>query len=107
MNLFQKTKDFFRIFKAGTGLDEASVNIFGINAKLVRKTSVPIPHEVSIFIPRLEINKKFIEGNKCTETTLVLNSLTIVSAPRHEPLGPGNKLKDTTAQHHFRLKNGD
>jgi len=90
MKLLQKTKCFFNRFGLGAGLDEAAINIFGINAKLMRKISIPVPHEVSIFIPRLEIKKKVTEGSNCTETTLVLNSLTIVSAPRHEPLEPGH-----------------
>ncbi len=92
MKLIQKTKGLLGRFGIGAGLDEAEVSIFGINAKLVRKIPLPVPHEVSIFIPRLEISQKTTEGSKSTETTMVLSSLTIVSAPRHEPLEPDRKI---------------
>ncbi|PKM81417.1 MAG: hypothetical protein CVU89_09195 [Firmicutes bacterium HGW-Firmicutes-14] len=87
MKFLSKVKQIFNR-NAGTepGLDWIEVTVPGVHAKLVRKLPLPLPHEVSVFIPRLEIKKKVAENNKTTETSIVLNSLTLVSAPRHEPV---------------------
>lgn len=68
--------------KISPSVDEVEIIIWGLKAKLIRKMTVPAPYEVSVYVPRLEITNKVTEGNKSTETSVVLNSLTIVSAPR-------------------------
>lgn len=84
MSILQKIK---KCFFSEPGLDEIEVSIFGLHAKIIRKLPLPVPHEVSVYVPRLEFTKTINEDTKTTETSVVLNSLTMVSAPRHEPSG--------------------
>lgn len=83
------------LFTRKPAVDVIEVCIFGVHAKLMREMPLPTPHEVSVYIPRLEINKKVTENNITTETSMVLNSLTIVSAPRHELSGHPSGVKQT------------
>ncbi len=92
MKIISKLKNIFRLEdQVEANIDEAEINIFGIKVKMTRKTNLPVPQEFSVFIPRLELTKKVTEGNKTTENSLILNSLTIVSAPRHEPSDPSTR----------------
>ena len=89
MKLLSQFRDLIgRCFTPRPSIDEAEINIFGINAKLVRKISIPTPHEFSVFIPRLEFNKTITEGSKTSEISLILNSLTMVSSPVRESSEP-------------------
>ena len=83
MKLLSTLKKVFSFGKPECqAIDRVEFSIFGLQGKLIRKMCLPVPHEVSLFVPRLEITNKVTEGDKTTETTLVLNSFTIVSAPR-------------------------
>lgn len=45
-------------------------------------------HEISIIIPRLEIRRRFeLFGRVVYSREVILNSLTVVDAPRHPPGG--------------------
>lgn len=77
------TRLFARSSRDNPSLDEVEIVIMGLKAKMLRKMYIPVPHEVSLFVPRLELKNKITEGGKTTETSVILNSLTIVSAPRN------------------------
>lgn len=96
MSFLQKLK---KRFFPEPGIDEIEINIFGLHAKMIRKLPLPVPHEVSVYVPRLELSKTVKEDNKTTETSVVLNSLTMVSAPRHELSGHPSMIKISPAKH--------
>ena len=65
-------------------VDEAEISLFGLDMVLKRKIFLDTPHEVSLFVPRAEIRQTTYDGpEKRTETEMILNSITIVHAPRH------------------------
>ncbi|MCG0277132.1 MAG: hypothetical protein L5656_01170 [Thermanaeromonas sp.] len=69
--------------------DEVKIKIGQVTMKMVRKFSLPWPHEVSAYIPRVEIRRRtYREGKLRCEEEMILNSLTIVHAPRHPPERP-------------------
>ena len=53
--------------------DEINMNLWGLNLSVSRETTSKSPSELSVFIPRAEFRDKEI----------ILNSITIVIAPRH------------------------
>ena len=83
-------------------IDNVEISLCGLDMLLKRKfySGTP-PHEVSLYVPRAEIRRTTYEGtDKRTETEIILNSITIVHAPRHplanEPapiMPPGAKKK--------------
>lgn len=65
--------------------DAAEILINGIIAKLQRRLNLSIPHEFSLFVPRAEIRRRvYRDGQLVREEEILLSSLTIVHAPRHE-----------------------
>ncbi|SMB90163.1 hypothetical protein SAMN00808754_0256 [Thermanaeromonas toyohensis ToBE] len=69
--------------------DEIKIRIGHVVMKMTRKFSLPWPHEVSAYIPRAEIRRRtYREGKLRCEEEMILNSLTIVHAPRHPPERP-------------------
>lgn len=92
--MYAKIKSCFPWFRAGPNIDEVEISVFGLKTKLLRRINLAVPHEVSVFIPRLEFNHKITEENRTSEVSIILSSLTIVSAPRHEPeTGEIRKIK--------------
>jgi hypothetical protein len=72
----------------GANMDEAKISLFGLDMVLKRKFYLDTPHEVSLFVPRAEIRQTTYDGpEKRTETEMILNSITIVHAPRHPLAG--------------------
>jgi hypothetical protein len=67
--------------------DHIDVKLETLNIKMSRLTNPDIPHEVTIVVPRAEIRRKFDESNSLVEEEIILNSITIVHAPRHELAG--------------------
>ncbi|MDA8235852.1 MAG: hypothetical protein M0Z31_13865 [Clostridia bacterium] len=69
-------------------LDKVYLSLYGLELKLIRSSKDSVPHEVSIIVPRAEIreiyNKK---GNKILGREIILNSITVVHAPRHPLAG--------------------
>lgn len=69
--------------------DEVKIQIGHVVMEMTRKFSLPWPHEVSAYIPRAEIRRRtYREGHLACEEEMILNSLTIVHAPRHPPERP-------------------
>ncbi|MDH7578637.1 MAG: hypothetical protein QHH75_12685 [Bacillota bacterium] len=70
--------------------DEITLIIAGVTIKVRRLHSLPVPHEVTVVIPRAEIrHRRYREGKLIEEDEAILNSITIVHAPRHPPGGAG------------------
>ncbi|ADG81087.1 hypothetical protein [Thermincola potens] len=70
-----------------TSKDRAKVTLPCMQVSLERNYKSGVPHEVSIFVPRAEFRKVTEEAGKKTSWEVILNSITIVHAPRHTPLG--------------------
>ncbi|MCF8010808.1 MAG: hypothetical protein K9L17_08525 [Clostridiales bacterium] len=68
----------------GVQVDEVEIKINGVSMCLKRKLNLCVPHEVSLVIPRVEITKKKYNkhGKITSEEKNILNSVTIVHAPR-------------------------
>lgn len=68
------------------GCDEIEIVIGGVVMRVVRRSNLYWPHEVSAFLPRAEIrHRRYQEGKLVSEDEMILNSLTIVHAPLHPP----------------------
>lgn len=76
---------FFRWFKELFTKDSIRLRLDGLTIDFSRCIGWPVPHEVSVFVPRAEITRKWKEG-KLIEETVILNSITVVHAPRHVPI---------------------
>ncbi|MCR4403309.1 MAG: hypothetical protein NUW12_11155 [Firmicutes bacterium] len=72
-------------------LDEASVVLGELGMSMRRWFTSSLPHEFSVFIPRAEVRIRRNRGVQ--ETELVLESITIVHAPR-----PPVKARDSHEQ---------
>lgn len=69
--------------------DEVEIRIEDTCLRLRRRIAVDLPHEVSAYVPRAEIrHRRFADGKLVSEDEIILNSLTIVHAPRHPLAGP-------------------
>ncbi len=66
--------------------DDILVRLDGLAISLTRKTSSTLPHEVTVVIPRAEMQKKYQDG-KLVETNLVYSSITVSHSPRFPPSG--------------------
>jgi len=68
----------------GMQIDVVEIEIEDVTMRLKRKINLQVPHEVSAFIPRAEIRRREFEaGQMVREKEIILNSITIVHAPRH------------------------
>lgn len=68
--------------------DEIEIVINGVTMRVRRQTSLPWPHEVTAVIPRAELRqRRYQDGQLVSEDELILNSITIVHAPRHPLAG--------------------
>ena len=71
--------------------DVAELKVNGASIKLIRLLSYDHPHEVSAYIPRVEMRRRrFSGGHLVWEEEIILNSLTLVHAPLHPPAAPGS-----------------
>ncbi len=68
--------------------DYIQLQLEDLNIQMFRVTNPDIPHEVSVIVPRAEIREKYDEDNRLVEKEVILNSITIVHAPRHPLAGP-------------------
>lgn len=66
--------------------DDVKVALDGLAISLTRETSSTLAHEVTIVIPRAEVQKKYRDG-RLIETNLVYSSITVSHAPRFPPTG--------------------
>ncbi len=68
--------------------DEVVIEIEGVSMKMTRRGTTDVPAEVTSVIPRVEIRKKtYVNGQLRSEEEVILNSVTIVHAPRHPLAG--------------------
>ncbi|WP_096233607.1 hypothetical protein [Thermoanaerobacterium sp. RBIITD] len=68
------------------GYDKITLNLYGLNITVERRTNIEVPHEVTVVIPRVECRKKVKDNGE--EIEIIMNSITIVHSPRHELAGP-------------------
>ncbi|MBM7615209.1 hypothetical protein [Alkaliphilus hydrothermalis] len=68
--------------------DCIKVSLFGLEIVVKRITDPEIPHEVTVVTPRAELREKYDENNRLIEKEVILNSITVVHAPRHPLAGP-------------------
>ncbi len=90
-------------------VDEVVIEIEGVVMKMVRRSTLKVPAEVSAIIPRVEIRRRTFEnGQLKAECEMILNSITIVHAPRHPQAGEnppeqgegqGGEVKDKVEKH--------
>lgn len=68
--------------------DQIELQLEDLYIKMNRITDQQIPHEVTVVVPRAEIREKYDENQNLIEKEVILNSITIVHAPRHPLAGP-------------------
>lgn len=68
--------------------DYIKVQLQQLNMEMLRVTDKDIPHEVTVIVPRAEIREKYDEKGNLIEREVILNSITMVHAPRHPLAGP-------------------
>lgn len=79
--------------------DKIMVNIAGLIISVHRSTTLSVPHEVTIVIPRIELRcRRYQRGKLAEETEKILNSITIVHSPRHPTHNP-KKMFDEQKLH--------
>lgn len=85
--LSKKSKDLLDA-KHYYAKDEATLILPDLIIKLDRYTNLQVPQEVTMVVPRVEIRRKgqSKDGTSISTETL-LNSITVVSAPRHPLAG--------------------
>jgi hypothetical protein len=69
-------------------LQEAHVEIEieGVVVRVTHKVDLNVPHELTVVLPRVEIRHRYFEnGQLAREDEMILNSITVVDAPRHPP----------------------
>lgn len=71
---------------SNVNIDEVGIQLFGADVFVRRWFTSDVPHEVSAFIPRAEIEVK--QGFLRKIIKMTLNSITIVHAPRFPPTRP-------------------
>ena len=64
-------------------VDEVEIQIGGVIMKVTRRLTLDIPHEITAIIPKLEIRqRKYDNGQLASEDEMILDSITLVHAPR-------------------------
>lgn len=74
--------------------DVVELDLEGLHISVRRKSTLDIPYEVSVYVPRAEIRKSYESGSlgaNSSKSETILNSITIVHAPRHPLAGEGSK----------------
>ncbi|RJQ31619.1 MAG: hypothetical protein C4589_01500 [Peptococcaceae bacterium] len=62
------------------------INIEGVIVRVTHKVDLTVPHELTVVLPRVEIRHRYFEnGQPAGEDEIILNSITVVDAPRHPP----------------------
>ncbi|GAW91569.1 hypothetical protein [Calderihabitans maritimus] len=69
--------------------DQIELSLPGLHIKVNRETTLDIPHEVTVVVPRAELRKTCSCPEPCScRKELIYSSITIVHAPRHPLAGP-------------------
>jgi hypothetical protein len=79
---------FISCRKTKAQCDYIELELEDLYIKMNRITDKEIPHEVTVVVPRAEIREKYDENQRLIEREVILNSITIVHAPRHPLAGP-------------------
>lgn len=86
--------------------DKAVIKIKDVIVALCRKATLDIPHEFSVFVPRVELRERYYKDNQLQyEEEMILSSLTIVHAPQDPPVESGrtNKPSKPIPQKHQKM----
>ncbi|MDN5331700.1 MAG: hypothetical protein PWP45_925 [Tepidanaerobacteraceae bacterium] len=70
--------------------DEVELSLPGLTIRMKRKLNIKDPHEVTVVVPRAEFRKKLDKNSDAVEYEIILNSITVVHAPRHPPERPAS-----------------
>ncbi|WP_161820892.1 hypothetical protein [Sporotomaculum syntrophicum] len=78
-------------FRAGSPqMDIAAIKIGDVLVTMARRVNSTVPHEFSVYVPRVEIRQRFFRDDQLQyEKEMIFNSLTIVHAPQHPPADSG------------------
>lgn len=67
-------------------IDRVDLELWGSHLTVTRKTDSDIPAEFSVILPRAEFRQECSSDNPShCNTEIILNSITVVIAPRHGP----------------------
>jgi len=72
--------------------DEMTVKIADVLMRVRRCSNMPVPSEITVVIPHVQIRRQFDKCGRMTGEELILDSITIVDSPSHEPLGNSPQL---------------
>ncbi|MDN5344124.1 MAG: hypothetical protein PWQ18_235 [Clostridia bacterium] len=68
--------------------DEVELHVDDAVIRVIRRLTYNLPHEVSAFIPRVEIRRRrYANGQLAWEEEVILNSLTVVHSPQRPSTG--------------------
>lgn len=88
MSIQSVLSKFIACKKSKNQCDNIEVELEDLYIKMSRITDQQIPHEVTVVVPRAEIREKYDENHNLIEKEVILNSITVVHAPRHPLAGP-------------------
>lgn len=75
-----------------TWCDRINLSLGELTIIVERYSKLPVPHEVSAIVPRVEIRRSVKkEGEFAASSEVLLNSITVVHAPRHPPAGESKR----------------
>ncbi len=64
--------------------DETKLNLPGVEINIRRWSTLPVPHEISVIVPRMEVRiKRDAAGGE--EMELIISSATVSHSPRPGP----------------------
>ncbi|WP_052543947.1 hypothetical protein [Desulfoscipio gibsoniae] len=88
--VLKNSQNFFNRTGAEPQTDIAAIKIDDVLVTMARHVSSSVPHEFSVFVPRVEIRKRYYRNNQLQyEKEMIFNSLTIVHSPQHPPVESG------------------
>jgi hypothetical protein len=77
--------------------DRININLWGLDLKVARDSSIDIPTELSVIIPRVELRHKYrLSPFPSYEKEIIMNSITVVLSPRHS-----SEKKSSTDNYHY------
>ncbi len=80
----------FKTWAGSQQVDMAVIKIGDLVVTMARRVSITVPHEFSVFVPRVEIRQRYYQDNQLKyEKESIFNSLTIVHAPQRPPVESG------------------
>ncbi|MCR4443381.1 MAG: hypothetical protein QHH10_13890 [Peptococcaceae bacterium] len=66
--------------------DRIDLNLWGVKLSVSRDTTLDVPSELSVIIPRVELRQKYTPSpSPAYETEIIISSVTVVLSPRHAP----------------------